>query len=122
MRVNWEEITDKEAYVKNTLLVEASDIPMEKINAAEWREEEVRLSRLKIDRQLIEDQDKVVLHNQRRDEFMEAIRRGEAIKPLIALGRERFLVDGYARYRACMKLGIERARVVVQEFGEERGK
>jgi ParB-like chromosome segregation protein Spo0J len=41
---------------------------------------------------------------------------------LIALGRERFLVDGYARYRACMKLGIERARVVVQEFGEERGK
>lgn len=122
MRVNWEEITDKEAYVKKTLRVEASDIPMEKINAAEWREEEVRLSRLKIDRLLIEDQDKVMLHNQRRDKFMEAIRRGEAIKPLIALGRERFLVDGYARYRACVKMGIERARVVFQEFGEERGK
>jgi hypothetical protein len=46
--------------------------------------------------------------------FMERISAAEPIPPLIALGTDRLLVDGYARIRALRRLGISHASVLVQ--------
>lgn len=41
------------------------------------------------------------------------------ILPLIVLGREKFLVDGYARYRALKEIGVDKAKVIFQDFDED---
>ncbi|NYH92188.1 hypothetical protein [Actinopolymorpha rutila] len=51
----------------------------------------------------------------RRDGFVERIRSGVHLPPLIVLGRELKLVDGYARYRALRLLGIGSAQVLRQD-------
>jgi ParB-like chromosome segregation protein Spo0J len=45
---------------------------------------------------------------------MDSIKRGIPIYPLILLGKNLFLVDGYARYRALKELDIKKVKVIRQ--------
>ena len=63
---------------------------------------------------MVADHDTSVVHRRRRDGFCGAIREGVQLPPLIAIGPERHLVDGYARLRALRMLAIDRASVIVQ--------
>lgn len=65
---------------------------------------------------LIERHDDEAVHIERRNRFEVRIAAGEAIPPLIALGADLFLVDGYSRYRALRRLGVSRAHVLRQRM------
>lgn len=116
MKINWNTISDLEKFVKVVLAKETDDIPMDKIDQGKWVLEEIDLSRLSVDEELISDHDKDPLHIKRRDDFVDLINTGTPIKPLIALDKKMFLVDGYARYRALKKLGFKKAMVLRQEW------
>ncbi|NMB56879.1 hypothetical protein GYA19_03000 [Candidatus Beckwithbacteria bacterium] len=114
MKIQWASIPNISSYVKQTLAKEASDIPLAKINFYPWHLLEMPLSSLKVDQDLINRHDKEELHIQRKLNFINMIKKGEAILPLIALGSDYFLIDGYARFRVLRDLGIEKAEIICQ--------
>lgn len=116
MNIKWKMVPDIKEYVKETLAKEADDIPQEKINKAPWYLDEIKISQLKIDEQMVKEQDNEPLHIQRRDNFIKMIKNEEEILPLIVLGRDLFLVDGYARCRALKQLGVDTVMVLRQSF------
>ena len=114
MDVRWLPTDDASAYVKRVLAKEADDIPAA-ITRYGWYADEVPLDDLRVAEDLIERHDREATHVERRDRFEARIAAGEAIPPLIALGADLFLVDGYARYRALRRLGVTRAHVLRQQ-------
>lgn len=115
VNASWIAVADPEGYVRRVLAREADDIPAALIDAFPWRQErDLSLVDLRVDEDMVARHDRIPLHRQRRDGFIERISAGEPIPPLIALGADRFLVDGYARIRALRRLGIGRASSIVQ--------
>ena len=114
--LQWTIISDPQKYVSDVLVAEAGDIPAEKINQGPWFVDTVTLRDITIDRRMIGEHDLDPVHIARRDDVIASIRAGHEIKPLIALGEELFLVDGYARYRALQKLRVERVQVLRQRM------
>lgn len=116
IKVNWSIPDDMEKYVRSVLAVEADDIPQDKINAGRWVIAEVPTNDIKVDLEMINRHDSEELHIGRRNNFVATIKLGKPVLPLIVLGKEKFLVDGYARYRAFKEIGIEKVKVIYQEF------
>lgn len=116
IQTNWVESADVEKYTRFVLATEADDIPQEKIDAGEWVLGEVTINEIKVDIEMIRKHDSQDLHVGRRDGFVTTIKLGKPILPLIVLGRDKFLVDGYARYRALKQIGVDKVKVIFQKF------
>jgi ParB-like chromosome segregation protein Spo0J len=98
---------------------EAEDIPKELIEKGIWIQEEINLSEIQIEKSILEEHDNNPIHIKRRDKFIKSIEKGMPILPLIILNcarGERYLVDGYARYRALKSIGIKTIFVLKQEL------
>lgn len=78
------------------------------------------MATLSIDEAMVGWQDRQAAPVRRRDGFVERIRSGEPLPPLIALGASRHLADGYARLRALRLLGIVSGSVRVQSMSRRR--
>lgn len=115
MKINWKKIENINKYVSETLSKEADDIPKEKLQDS-WVEEEIDFNKIKVDENMIRQHDSEKMHIRRKDDFIQLIKQGKLIFPLIVLGKDLFLVDGYARYRAIKDLGIRRVKVFKQDF------
>lgn len=115
MDIRWKRVDNIEEYVKKTLAREANDIPQAEINAAPWTLTEVKFLEINTNSQLIEDHDKDPIHISRKNNFIDMIKNGEEILPLIILGKDLNLVDGYARFRALRDLGITNIQVFKQK-------
>lgn len=98
----------------DVLTAEAEDIPVEKINHGPWYVDTVAFDEITVDGRMVSEHDRDPVHIARRAGVVASIRAGNEIKPLIVLGEELFLVDGYARYRALKSLNIERVQVLRQ--------
>jgi hypothetical protein len=116
MNPDWKQVNNPDEYVMATLSREADDIPVDKINKYKWIQKEVSLDKIQVDKEMVKDHDQDPLHIKRRDGFVELIRNNTPILPLIVLGENQFLVDGYARYRALLYLGIKIASVLTQDI------
>jgi hypothetical protein len=112
----WLPIDDPTGYVVRILAKEADDIPPAAITRYVWYVDDLPLDDLRVADDLIERHDREAVHVERRDTFEARITAGEAIPPLIALGEDLFLVDGYARYRALRRLAVSRAQVLRQRM------
>lgn len=115
MQAVWSTVGDVDLYVRRILSHEADDIPQSLIDRRPWWQQfDVALASLEIDEVMVGRHDRQPVHVRRRDGFVERIRSGEPLPPLIALGDHRHLVDGYARLRALRLLDIDSASVCVQ--------
>ena len=106
VQVRWAVVPDPQKYVTDVLALEAGDVPVEKTHRGTWVLDKVLLDDIKIDVHMASEHDSDARHVKRRDDFMASIRAGKEIKPLIVLGADLFLVDGYARYRALKDLTV----------------
>lgn len=118
--VRWDVVEDPATHVRNVLDREAPDIPNALVIAYDWCQCEVALAELRPDRAMLERHDEDDAHVRRRDDFVELIRAGAPILPLIALGPGLRLVDGHARYRALRVLGVDQAQVLRQRTAPPR--
>lgn len=116
MKIKWVTVENIEEYVKKTLAAEADDIPQSLINEAPWILVEVKSSKIHPNAQMIDDHNQDPIHISRKDNFINMIKNGEAILPLIVLGKNLSLVDGYARFRAFRDLEITKIQVFKQNF------
>ncbi len=107
-------VDDPAAYAREILQLQAPEIPVELVVGRAWVQEEIALDRLSVDREMVARHDRAERHVRRRDGFVQRIGDGVAIPPLVALGDSLHLVDGYARYRALVLLGVEMAQVLRQ--------
>jgi hypothetical protein len=114
MDIKWKRVENIEEYVKKTLAREASDIPQSEIDASPWVLAEMDVSKIHTDTHMITNHDNDSLHIARKESFEEMIRKGEELLPLIVLGKNLYLVDGYARFRALRDLGISKIQVFKQ--------
>jgi hypothetical protein len=105
-------VSDAATYVHDVLRQDAPEIPSDLYLGRDWIQGELELSALAPDQEMIARHDRQQRHVDRRDRFIAAIRSGTEIPPLIVLGPDRKLVDGYARIRALRLLGVERAQVL----------
>lgn len=112
--MNWKIPKNINRYVEETLTREADDIPEEQITAGKWILDELDLEFIKVNQKMIGRHDEDPLHIKRKLDFMDSIKRGIPIYPLILLGKNLFLVDGYARYRALKELDIKKVKVIRQ--------
>jgi len=116
MEIVWKRIDDVYNYVRGTLYQEAPDIPGHLIEQAPWYVETISLDAVKVDQQMIDCHDTQEIHIKRRDHFVESCRSKTPLPPLIVLGKDDFLVDGYARYRALGMLNVDQVSVIRQRF------
>jgi hypothetical protein len=114
--VLWTLPADPTKYVKEVLAKEAAEIPEEKINQGKWVLAEINYTDIRVNDEMIVLHDLDPQHIERRNNFIKMIEEGKPILPLIILGKDLLLVDGYARYRALKELGIESIEVILQEF------
>ena len=105
-------IEDPAAYAFAILTEEALDIPVELIAGRDWFQDSLTLEMLDVNEDMVARHDADPVQVARRDGFVARIRAGEPLPPLIALGANLHLVDGYARCRALRSLGVERAAVL----------
>ena len=121
MDVRWKNVGDPDEFVGGVLSAEAGDIPRQLVTAHGWCLDDVPLERITVDGVMIERHDHDDIHVQRRDAFIGMMLNGEEVYPLIVMGPNFSLVDGYARYRACKKLGVGKVRVARQilSIGEQ---
>lgn len=115
-KVNWRFPENIEEYVLSVLAKEADDIPEEKIKAGKWALDEIQLDLIKVNEDMIARHEQEVLHVARKQDFIKSINDNTPIYPLIVLGRDMFLVDGYARYRALKELSIKKVKIIKQLF------
>lgn len=108
-------VDDPAGFAGRVLRAEAPDIPEDKINRQPWALRTLRLEQVAVDEAMVALHDDDPVHLQRRDGFVQMARAGEPWPPLIALGVDRFLVDGYARIRALRLLSVGQALVVLQD-------
>ncbi len=86
----------------------------QRIQRYEWYAEALPLERLSVSAEMLERHDCEPVHVERRNRAEARMTAGEAIPPLIALGERLILVDGYSRYRAIWRLGVQLGRVLRQ--------
>jgi len=114
MDINWIEVKNIKSFVLSVLKEEADDIPIDKIQGSEWILSDININAINVNNSLLRKHDKEKLHLKRRDKFVELIKSEKEIYPLIVLGKDLYLVDGYARYRALKKMGIKKIKVFMQ--------
>lgn len=114
MEIVWQPIDDIDNYVMDTLSREAPDIPGHLIDQAPWYVETIDLDMVKVDQKTIDCHNIQAIHIKRRDDFILSCKSRKPILPLIVLGRDEFLVDGYARYRALRMLNVAQVSVIRQ--------
>lgn len=112
-RARWLRVGDPEAYARRVLAAEAPEIPATLLEGGSWTEDTVSPSELAVDEPMIIEHDADPIHQDRRDRFRRAILAGAPLPPLIAIGPDRHLVDGYARLRAIRLLGVDEVAVVL---------
>ena len=113
--IRWAAIPDSGKFVADTLASEARDIPLEKLNQGKWFADTLSLDEIKVDERMADNHKRDPLHIKRRDRLMALIRAGKEINPLIVLGADLFLVDGYARYSVLKELRVKHVRVLRQK-------
>ncbi|MET9023830.1 hypothetical protein ABZV93_28030 [Actinopolymorpha sp. NPDC004070] len=118
-RFCWDGVREPAAYVREVLGREAPEIPEALLNEYPWVQTELSLSDVRPDIGMLERHGRDDVHVRRRDGFVERIRSGVSIPPLILLGRDLKLVDGYARYRALRLLEVDSASVLAQVRDED---
>lgn len=116
MEIVWQRIDDIDKYVVETLSREAPDIPQALIDLAPWCVEITTLDMIKVDHMMIDRHNIQSIHIKRSDAFILSCKNKVLPLPLIVLGRDMFLVDGYARYRALRKLDVANVKVIKQNF------
>lgn len=116
MEIVWQIIDDTYDYVTNTLSQEAPDIPGHLVDQAPWYVETIDLDKIKVDQEMLDCHDGQAIHIKRRDDFVLSCRSRRPILPLIVLGKDKILVDGYARYRALRMLNVDLVCVITQRF------
>jgi len=117
MNITWIGIKNIPEYIRAMLTWQANDIPKELINRGRWVQEVIPINEINTEDKMVERHDHDPTHIRRRDSFIDSINSFGPLLPLIVLNCERgekYLVDGYARYRALKKLGVERASVLRQ--------
>ena len=114
LTIRWAAIPNPGKFVTDTLASEAPDIPPEKLNQGKWFADTLPLDEIQVDQRMADNHKRDPLHIKRRDGLMARIRAGKEINPLIVLGADLFLVDGYARYSALKELRVKHARVLRQ--------
>jgi hypothetical protein len=116
MEIVWQRIDDIYDYVTDTLSQEAPDIPEHLVDQAPWYVETIDLDKIKVDQEMVDCHDIQAIHIKRRDDFVLSCKSRRPILPLIVLGKDKFLVDGYARYRALRMLNVAQVSVIRQRF------
>jgi hypothetical protein len=107
-------ISDPIGYVTGVLSHEAPDISPDAIKRFPWQVDDLRLDKLRVDTAMLARHDRESIHVKRRDLFVTSIIAGRPIAPLIALGGDLILVDGFSRYRALTKLDVDHGPVLRQ--------
>lgn len=110
----WLRPDDPAEYVRGVLKVEAPEIP-DALLAGPWSQIVLSLSDLRVNEAMVAEHDVNPIHRRRRDDFVDAIKKGVPLPPLIALGVRRDLVDGYARLRAARVLGVGDVEVIAND-------
>ena len=111
--VKWLRPASASKFVRDVLQLEAPDIPVTKL-VGPWSQRALAITELLANEAMVAEHDADVVHRRRRDGFVSAFRSQEPVPPLIALGPERYLVDGYARLRAARLIGLRELEVLVQ--------
>jgi ParB-like nuclease domain len=117
MKITWIEIKNVKEYVDAMLKWQADDIPKELIDRGTWVQRTIQISEVQAEQSMVDDHDNDPIHIKRRDGFIESIQVGAPILPLIILNcdrGEKYLVDGYARYRALKEMGVKEVHVLCQ--------
>jgi len=114
LSARWLQISDAGSYARRILNEEAPEIPTDLVENGSWTQETMSPADLLVDESMVARHDDDPLHQDRRDGFSQAILSGEELPPLIAIGPDRHLVDGYARLRAVRQLEINEVSVIVQ--------
>jgi hypothetical protein len=113
--VTWLRPEDPSDFVHVVLQLEAPDIPAAKLDGP-WIQRVVPAEQLAVNEAMVAEHDATPEHQQRRDGFVNSFRTGVPVLPLIALGAERYLVDGYARIRAARLVGLRDVEALVQDL------
>lgn len=111
----WSHPRDPSEFARHVLHAEAPEIPAEKLDGR-WRQEIIPSDELAVNEEMVTEHDADPVHQARRDRFIAMIRAGEPLPPMIALGSDRYLVDGYARLRAARQLDLSDVAVIVQRL------
>lgn len=112
--VKWLRPASASQFVRDVLRLEAPDIPAPKLDGL-WSQRTLAITELSVNEAMVAEHDVDAVHRRRRDGFVSAFRSQDPVPPLIALGPERYLVDGYARLRAARFLGLRELEVLVQD-------
>lgn len=112
--INWLRPASASQFVHAVLRLEAPDIPPAKLEGP-WSQRRLAIAELRANEAMVVEHDADPVHRRRRDRFVNAFRSRAPIPPLIALGEDRYLVDGYARLRAARLLGLQEVEVLVQQ-------
>lgn len=110
----WLRISDAGSYARQILGEEAPEIPTDLIENRSWTQLTMSPDALLVDESMVAKHDADPVHQDRRDRFRQAILAGQELPPLIAIGPDRHLVDGYARIRAVRQLKIDDVSAIVQ--------
>jgi hypothetical protein len=117
MLVRWIQIEDVASYVLDVCARETADVPQELLLHGVWQQKSISMAEIQADLSLLQRHDSNPVHVGRRDQFRQLILSHTPLLPLIVLRcqrGDRYLVDGYARYRALKSLGIAEAQVALQ--------
>ena len=108
MIVYWQTIAQPDACVAAICASECADIPADLLCGA-WFADSLRITDIQVDEVIVARHDADLQHIARRDAFVALIQRGHPIPSLIVLRcarGERYLIDGYARFRALRAMGV----------------
>lgn len=108
------QIADAGTYAQRILREEAPEISAAVIEGRGWTQTLLTPDDVLVDEAMIARHDADPVHQERRDRFRQAILSGQELPPLIAVGPDRHLVDGYARLRAVRLFKIEDVSVIIQ--------
>lgn len=115
--LTWIEIANGASYVRATLAIEAPEI-LDLLAPADWWEcVELPIELVQADVATLAEHSDNPVHQRRLEECLERVRLGRPLLPLILLHcerGERYLVDGYTRYRAAQQLGARSVMVLRQ--------
>lgn len=112
LEVRWSRVADLRSFATAALQADAPDVLPIVDGAGAWLLDRVPISALQVDGAMVARHEARALHRRRRDGFVDLVLSGNEVPPLLVLGDELALVDGYARMRALRVLGQEHALVI----------
>ncbi len=114
--IKWRKVKDIRAFVNDVLEKEADDISQSDIDAGIWYLDELKIAEMSLDNKIIEALYKTSADIDLTQSFIDSIKEGKEIYPLIVLWKDVMLVDGYHRLLALKSLGIKKVQVFRQWF------